>query len=71
MFMSDNRVVDLGIYWTYCILRHQILTERVFGGHDYLAKEDSARSDMVPRAHRPRAVGGEWAAAAGSRSEDC
>ena len=34
MFMPANRVIALGIYWSYCILRHQILTELIFGGHD-------------------------------------
>ena len=34
LFMPTNRVIDLGIYCSYCILRHQILTELIFGGHD-------------------------------------
>ena len=34
MFMSANLAVDLGINCGYCILRDQILTEFVFGGHD-------------------------------------
>jgi hypothetical protein len=31
---APNRVVGLGIYRSYCILRHRILTELVLGGYD-------------------------------------
>ena len=34
MFVPANRVIALGIYCRYCILRRLILTELVFGGHD-------------------------------------
>ena len=43
MFMSTNRVVDPGIYCSYCILRHRILTELFFGGHD--AQQSAASAD--------------------------
>ncbi len=32
--MSANRALDLGINCSYCILRHQMLTELTFGAHD-------------------------------------
>ena len=34
MFMPANRALDLRINYSYCILRHQILTGLIFGGHD-------------------------------------
>jgi hypothetical protein len=34
IFMSPNRVIDLRIDCSYCILQHRILTELIFGGHD-------------------------------------
>ena len=34
MFVPADRVIALGIYCRYCILRLRILTELVFGGHD-------------------------------------
>jgi len=34
MFVPADRVIALGIYCRYCILRRRILTELVFGGHD-------------------------------------
>ena len=34
MFMSGNRIVGLGIYRGYCMLRRQFLTELVFAGGD-------------------------------------
>jgi len=32
--MSPNRVIDLRIDCSYCILQHRILTELIFGGYD-------------------------------------
>ena len=34
MFVPADRVIALGIYSRYFILRRRILTELVFGGHD-------------------------------------
>jgi len=34
MFVPADPVIALGIYCRYCILRHRILTELIFGGHD-------------------------------------
>jgi len=33
MFVPADRAIALGIYCRYCILRRQILTELVLGGH--------------------------------------
>ena len=46
MFVPADRVIALGIYSRYCILRRRILTELVFGGHD--AYETAATADSSP-----------------------
>ena len=54
MFMFANRVVDLGIYRGYCMLRQQILTELVFGGHDVCqpaATADSSSQGLAGLGH--------------------
>ena len=41
MFVPANRVIALGIYCRYCILRHRILTELIFGDHDARQTEET------------------------------
>jgi len=43
MFVPADRVIALGNYCSYCILRHRILTELIFGGHD--AQQSAATAD--------------------------
>jgi hypothetical protein len=44
MFMSANQVIDLGIYISYCIIHHQILTELIFGAYNVRQTETTADS---------------------------
>ena len=44
MFVPADRVIALGIYCRYCILRRRILTELVFGGHD--ARQTEGTTDL-------------------------
>ena len=43
MFVPADRVIALGIYCRYCILRRRVLTELVFGGHS--ARQTAATAD--------------------------
>ena len=47
MLVPADRVIALGIYCRYCILRRRILTELVFGGHD--ARQTEGTPDPPPQ----------------------